>query len=302
MQAVKMRIISLLVLVLGLTSSKALGQTFEIRIDENKELLQVFKKGVSVPLVIQNATRGMRPYLHPVRTPDGKGVLSEIHPSHHLHQTGIYWGLKNVNGRDYFMNSGEDYYQYQSLRVLKKTSNSVSWETVYDLLDENGVAILRESQIWSLKEQEEMLLLDLEWQGLGLKDVKIKTFFVGGLFMRMPWTDDIAGEAINSVGSRNREEADGQRADWVDVGMEIAGLEEWGHIAILDHPHNEVSPTPWRVDKQLGVGPSRQILGDWQLKEGQTTSEAYRLLVYTGDLDKEKLTRLRRDYGQPNRN
>ena len=112
---------------------------------------------------------------------------------------------------------------------------------------------------------------------------------MGGLFIRMPWKLGIQGEVINSNGERNVEEAEGQRAIWTDVGMEIEGRKDWGHIAILDHPDNVAHPTPWRVDKQLGIGPSRQILGKWKLEKGEVTTERYRLIIYTGKLDDQLL-------------
>ena len=281
-------------------SSEIWGQPFEIQSDVDSGALKVLKAGVSRPVVTQNAKKGMRPYLHPVRTPDGKGVLTEVHPDHHLHQTGIYWGLKKVNGRDFFMNYTGDYYHYRSLRVIRKAGETVRWETVYDLIDEQGKGILRETQTWSLRIEKGALLLDLEWQGKGLADVKVERFFVGGLFVRMPWSKGIAGGAINSRGEMNHGQADGHRSQWLDVGMGISGIEGWGHIAILDHPGNAASPTPWRVDKQLGVGPSRQILGDWHLGKDETTVERYRLVVYTGELDTKKLDELWRSYaGEP---
>lgn len=278
------------------SSSDLYGQSFDIQSDYHSGQLKVLKEGLNVPVVTQNAKKSMRPYLHPIRTPDGKGVLTEIHPSHHLHQTGIYWGLKKVNGRDFFMNNSEDYYQFKSLKIIKKTGDTVQWETVYDLINEQGTAILRETQVWSLREADGIFLLDLEWQGEGLMDVRIEKFYVGGLFMRMPWVEGIEGEVINAMGEKNSTEAEGHRSVWVDVGMKIAGIEDWGHIAVLDHPDNVAFPTPWRVDTQLGVGPSRQILGDWELKEGESTIEKYRLVIYTGKLDKEKMARLWKNY------
>jgi hypothetical protein len=188
------------------------------------------------------------------------------------------------------------------LRIIRKTGETVRWETVYDLVDEQGEGILRESQMWSLREEEGFLLLDLEWRGKALMDVMVEKFFVGGLFIRMPWTKGIEGEAINSMGERNRKKADGHRAAWVDVGMEISGLEDWGHIAILDHPGNVASPSPWRVDEQLGIGPSRQILGDWHLRKDETTVERYRLVIYTGQLDRKQMAEFWKSYGNESRN
>ena len=39
-----------------------------------------------------------RPYIHPIVSPDGKGILTEYSPGHHKHQTGLYWGFTRING------------------------------------------------------------------------------------------------------------------------------------------------------------------------------------------------------------
>ncbi|MBT5707787.1 MAG: dehydrogenase, partial [Verrucomicrobia bacterium] len=209
--------IAITVLLCVFLTGESLSQTFEIRLGEEQGGLHVVKVGSEKPVVTQNAKKGMRPYLHPITTPDGKGVLTEIHPSHHLHQTGVYWGLKKVNGRDFFMNHGDDYYRFKSLGIVEKSGKEVSWETVYDLIDENGKGILRETQRWTLKEEMGSFLLDLEWRGEGLTDVSVEKFFVGGLFLRMPWFKGISGTVINSVGEKGSSEAEGHRAVWVDI-------------------------------------------------------------------------------------
>lgn len=61
-----------------------------------------------VTLVTQHAGAEMRPYLHPILAPNGKGELTEFSPGHHKHQTGLYWGFTRVNGRDYFHNNKGD--------------------------------------------------------------------------------------------------------------------------------------------------------------------------------------------------
>jgi hypothetical protein len=71
------------------------------------------------------------------------------------------------------------------------------------------------------------------------------------------------------------------------------------HIAILDHPGNKAFPTPWRVDNEMGVGPSRQILGDWKLPKGEKEVIKYRLLFYTGELDKAVLMDFWKDFINP---
>jgi hypothetical protein len=61
---------------------------------------------------------------------------------------------------------------------------------------------------------------------------------------------------------------------------------------LFDHPDNKDFPVPWRVDSQMGMGPSRQILGDWKLKKDETAVNRYRIVIYTGSRNDEQLTRL----------
>ena len=68
------------------------------------------------------------------------------------------------------------------------------------------------------------------------------------------------------------------------------------HVTILDHPDNNGFPIPWRVDSQLGVGPSRQILGDWSIGQGKTEVIRYRIVVYTGARDEQFIHRVWKEY------
>ena len=79
--------------------------------------------------------------------PDGKGVLTEYRPSHHLHQTGIFWGLKMVNGRDFFMKWQGDYYRRVSASIVQPTGRQVKWQTVYDMLGEDGKTHGRKAKV-----------------------------------------------------------------------------------------------------------------------------------------------------------
>ena len=268
----------------GLQADKSVA--FLIRHDANNGTLSVFRKSNQQLVLTQNAAAGVRPYIHPIVAPDGNGTLTEFSPAHHKHQTGLYWGLKQVNGRDYFMNWKDDYWRFISATVVQAEGIEIKWQTVYDLLGENGQSILTETQHWTLKERNGKYILDLEWNGEAKTDITFGKFYVGGLFLRMPWRPGIAGEVINAAGQSNSR-AEGQRAIWNDTGVDIAGRNDPGHIAILDHPDNSDFPIPWRVDNELGVGPSRQILGDWKLNKGQTERIRYRLVVYTGAFNRE---------------
>ena len=256
--------------------------------DDQSGAISVFRKGSKTPVLVQHAKEGFRPYLHPLSAPDGKGTLTEYSPAHHKHQTGIYWGFTRVNGRDFFHNPGSDYWKKISAYITEKEGSEVKWQTVYDLLDEKGNTILTETQKWSMRNDSGKFVISLEWKGEAKTDITIGKYDYGGLFIRMPWKEGIKGEVTNSARQRN-EHAEGQRATWVDVGIQVEGRDDFAHIAVFDHPENKGYPLPWRVDSQLGIGPARSREGDWQIKSGETEVIRHQLVVYTGELNDVKL-------------
>jgi len=246
------------------------------------------KTATGGPILTQNAQADFRPFLHPIQSPDGKGVLTQASPNHHKHQTGLYWGFTRVNGRDYFHHPADNYWKRVSATVLKPESSdsdpTVSWQTVYDLLDEDGNPVLQETQTWTMRDTGDRYVLDLVWNGMAHTDVTIGKYDYGGLFLRMPWTKETKGEIVNSARQKN-ERAEGQRAVWLDIGMEIEGRDDDSHIAIFDHPKNRNFPTAWRVDGQMGVGPARSRLGDWKIQAGKDETIRHQLHIYSGDLN-----------------
>jgi putative membrane-bound dehydrogenase-like protein len=257
--------------------------------DEPAGTLSVYRPASAEPVLVQNAKPGVRPYLHPIASPDGKGVLTENRPEHHPHQTGLYWGFTRVNGRDYFHNGQADYWRRVSAAVTQAEGEEVRWQTVYDLLDASGNATLTETQRWSMRERNGTFVLTLEWRGEARTDVTIGQYDYGGLFLRMPWKEGIAGEVVNAARQRN-ERAEGQRAMWIDVGMQVEGRADLAHIAIFDYPDNVGYPQAWRVDGQLGVGAARSRAGDWTIKKGDTEVIRHQVIVYTGALNDVELT------------
>ncbi len=264
--------------------------TLVVRKDENAGTIQVFRDGGTKPIVTQVAKSDFRPYLHPIVAPDGKGVLTEYSPGHHLHQTGLYWGFTRVNGRDYFHHPSDGYWRRKSATVLQDKGKEVKWQTVYDLLDSTGHATLTETQTWTMREKSGKYFLDLTWDGEAQTDVTIGKYDYGGLFLRMPWKEGIKGEVVNAARQRN-EKAEGQRAMWVDAGMQVAGRDDLAHVAIFDHPDNKGYPQPWRVDSQLGIGPARARTGAWIIKKGETETIRHGIVVYTGELNDIELTK-----------
>ena len=265
------------------------------RLDARAGTIAIFRAGSTRAVVTQHARVDQRPFIHPIVAPDGRGVLTELSPAHHPHQTGLFWGFTRVNGRDYFHNHGGSHWRRVGVTVTAAAGDEVRWETVYDLLDERGAPVLRETQRWSMRERGGRFLLDLQWHGEARTDVTIAKYDYGGLFLRMPWRPGADGEVVNAARQRN-ERAEGQRAMWVDVGLQVEGRDDRAHIAIFDHPDNAGYPQPWRVDGQLGVGTARARTGDWTIKQGDTEIIRHQVLVYTGALSDVELTAAWTDY------
>jgi hypothetical protein len=173
-----------------------------MRQDEAAGAIQMYREGGKEPILTQVAPPDNRPYLHPIVAPDGKGVLTEYRPSHHLHQTGVFWGLKMVNGRDFFMKWQGDYYRRVSAKILEPQGRWVKWQTVYDMLGEDGSTVMTETQTWSMTAGGGRYVLDLEWKGEAKADITLGKFYVGGLFVRMPWMPGSRAEIVTETGLR----------------------------------------------------------------------------------------------------
>ena len=258
--------------------------------DESAGTLSVTSAPGEQPMLVQQALPNHRPFIHPITAPDGQGVLTEFSPGHHKHQTGLYWGLTRVNGRDYFHNPGSSHWRRVSAEVLVGAGEEVQWRTVYDLLGEDGQPVLTETQTWSMREVKGQYLVDLRWAAQARIDVTVGKYDYGGLFLRMPWRNGMKAEAVNAARQRNQR-AEGQRSIWLDLGMQVHGRDNMAHIAIFDHPQNAGFPQPWRVDGQFGVGPVRARLGDWKIEAGDQHVIQHRLIVYTGTLNDVELTK-----------
>ena len=236
--------------------------------DAQAGTISVFRAGGSTPILTETVKPDSRPFLHPVVGPGGKGVVTD----------GISWGFTHLNDRDFFHNTGADYWRRVSVSLLKADApGDARWETVYDLLDASGTPLMTETARWTLHDDGTRYLLDLTWRGEAKTDLTIRKDDYTGLFVQMPWSD-AAGEVVNAARQRNAR-ADGQRAMWIDMSMPG---DNPAHVAVFEHPNNFDYPQMWRVDPRLGVGSARTRNDDHTIGRGQTDVIRYRLVFYSG--------------------
>ena len=248
-------------------------------------VLSLGRTGSERFLVTQHAMPNQRPYLHPLLTPSESQTVTEDRPPHHPWQHGLYVGLNQVNGIGFWTEGEADgTFHPEPLRAARVVGDQASWEIRSEWRTPEGAPVLSERQAWVLADGDGGYRLDLTWSLTALTSIAFGRHAYGGLFLRMPYHKERPAAAVDSEG-RADQAGEGQRARWVCVGMALAETGEWGSVAILDHPSNPSHPVPWRIDGQFGIGPSRCIAGPWQLDEGDTAMERYRVLVSDGQPD-----------------
>jgi putative heme-binding domain-containing protein len=231
----------------------------------------------------------MRPFLHPVRDPGGRVVLTEDKPADHPWQHGIFTGFHQVNGVNYWK---EDQGRQHFVRLLDVSASAdrVSWRALVNLVDSKGVAVLEEEDTITIHAPESADACMIDFNLLlraGDHDVRFGKYFVGGLSVRMPWDATNPRQAhLNSEGITGRA-CEQKRAAWCTVerpfGDDIFG------VAIFDHPSNAGYPSAWRADEQGLINPNVSGLGDWVLKAHGEKAFRYQLLVYHGPARRDAL-------------
>jgi len=264
-----------------------------LRAEHAPDRLAIYRPGLNEPLVTQHAERNARPFIHPLRAPDGAGSLTENEPAHHVWQHGLYVGLNAVNGVGFWTEgdmaeraSKDGTFHPEPLAPPVLAENEARWRVVTDWRAPNGASLLTETQEWRFEDRTETLVLDLAWTLTATVDLVFGQYGYGGLFLRMPWRPDTRGAVLTSENAHTHQTAEGKRARWVALAMPLPDRPDGlASVAVLDHPANEEHPAPWRVDDNLGIAPSRCIAGEWRLAQGATTRSRYRVFAYTGDIN-----------------
>lgn len=239
-----------------------------------------------------NARPGLRPYIHPLRGPDGQACLTEDSPWHHPWQHGVQTGFHGVNDCDFWFDPGQrpgnaiGTIEPETPRILG--SDPPSWVIQSLWRHQDGTELLREHQTWTLKPLNDLLVLDLTWEIVAIPEVHIQQGAYGGLFLRMPYREDHGATVINASGLVG-DDTEQQPAAWVDLSMPVNDGRGSGSITIMDHLENPGHPAHWRVDGQRGINPAPCIRGPIELLSGATMQHRYRLMLRDTTLTPEQI-------------
>jgi hypothetical protein len=176
---------------------------------------------------------------------------------------------------------------------LKEEADHVSWRSLIELVAPDGQVVLEEEQTVTIHAPTvvDSYRIDFDFllRAKG-KDVTFGKFQVGGLAVRMPWSEARPLHThLAATGAKGRAETDQKRAAWCTVERPF-GAQIFG-IAVFDHPDNANHPAAWRVDQQGLINPAVSYEGDWSLKAGKERVYRYGILIYRGPGQAEAIDR-----------
>lgn len=285
----------------------------KLRIEREPSKLRIlFRKSATdewTELMTYVTDPALRPYLHPVRDPFGRVVLTENRPDDHPWQHGIFTGFHRVNGFNYWKED-EGHQHFVRLLGVNEMGDKVSWRSLTELIAPNGRAVLDEVQsiavhspIFSTPDAKEksashdFYMIDFDFL-LRAKDIDVAfgKFGVGGLAVRMPWEKSNPKQMhLNSNGLHGRD-CEQKRAKWCNVERPF-GPEIYG-VAVFDHPTNPNHPSGWRVDEQGLINPVVSMLGDWILPAKSERVFRQRIVVYSKSASAEWLEQQFNSYAE----
>ena len=270
-------------------------------------------------LNVNNFSIANRPYFYPVNTPSGV-LLTRNYPmkqiegetKDHVHHTSVWSAWGNINGVD---NWGR--YEKAGKQIVK----SINYET------KENKAVFKIELDWTTATETPQLF---ETRTVEISQIDADTFIFdvrldfetkygsvkfgdtkeGGLLsVRVATALDVPkGQILNSKGGRCTTKSEernvwGKRAEWCSYSGSIDGKPVG--IAIIDHPKNPIFPTYWHV-RSYGLmtanpfGKSHFVFpllrGTWKMKENIRSTWRYRLVVFDGQENPEKLNGLMKKF------
>ncbi len=253
-------------------------------------------------------------FIHPLLSPDGT-VLTEIQPPDHMHHYGMwnpwtrttfrgeeidFWNLAKEEGRVSFggVASIREGDVFSSIQVLHQ---HIAWPGSSD----ETIAMNEVKEITAWNRGDGKFLVDIASRLSPAETIVLEEYRYGGFVIRATaeWTN--ATSDFYTSRGLDRDQADGQRAEWCVVtgvsGQGVSGMLIMGFPANFNHPEPlRVWPSDanrGRGDVFINFSPTRNT--SWTLEPGNTYMLRYRLLVFEGEMEREEAERVWNDYSSP---
>lgn len=259
-----------------------------------------------------------KPYLHPLRTADGKIVTrgypmvtdipGEAHD--HPHHRGLWFTHGDVNGYDFWANEdsqpgagkGKGKVSIDGAAKLSSGKKSGTIDATFVWKIPTGDVLLREERRMTFYSDPALRTIDFDitlspQQEVRFGDTKEGTFsmrLAAALEEQQP--KDIAepkrtGKMVNAQNKIGEKNVWGKRSEWVDYSGVLDG--EPVGIAILDNPSNPRHPAYWHTRAYGLFGANIFGLHDFEndpardgsltIRPGQPLRFRYRVVIHPGD-------------------
>ncbi len=276
-----------------------------------------------------------KPILYPLRTSRGV-VVTRSYPvakvagerTDHPHHVSAWFNYGNVNGVDFWNNSGGKgsekmgTIRHRSVNKIRSGKGSAQLDVTMDWIMPDGSKILQQDETIVFRASKDLRMVDrlitltAQNQKVVFNDSKEGALGIRvarqleepskeplvftdeqGNPTRVPVLDNsgVAGVYLSSEGKVGEKDAWGQRAKWMTLSGNVKG--EDVVIGIFDHPKNPTYPTYWHA-RGYGLfaanpfGAKEFTKGattlNYSLQPGQKATFRFRILIHSGKLTKEQ--------------
>ena len=254
-------------------------------------------------------------FIHPLVSPKGQ-VLTRIQPADHSHHYGIWnpwthvlFEKDTVDFWNLYLKKGT----VRFVKVLEKTVGNVfseykvqhdhvAFQKASEKVAMNEIQTVR---VYQPDENNDYYIMDIDFELKCASEspVTILQYRYAGLGWRatQQWNNKNS-EVLSSEG-KNRKEADGTKARWCMVQGAVDGTN--AGAVMLSNPQNFNHPEPLRIwpenmydrgDMFAMFAPTKDT--DLPLIPGKTYTFKYRWLVFNGQISKEKIEAVWKNYAK----
>jgi hypothetical protein len=272
----------------------------------------------------------MKPYMHPLRTADGKIVTrgypivdtpGETHD--HPHHKGLWFAHGEVNGLDFWSpesNTGplkKGHIVLEKIVKVQSGKKSGMMTVVFDWKTPEQKTLLTETRTTTIYSDPKLRVMDFDIhlqagpEKVVFGDTKEGTFAIRlatpldePTGKEKPGIAAPTGKMTSAEGKTGEKNVWGKRSNWVDYCGKIDG-EELG-IAIFDHPQNPKHPTYWHA-RSYGLF-AANIFGEHDfyndksrngsvtVQPGESLRFRYRVVIHPGDTQAANIAELYKEY------
>lgn len=249
-----------------------------------------------------------RPYLHPLRTLDGR-LVSLYRPHDHVWHKGIAWSLPNVGTENFW--GGTTYRRDRGYEQLDNNGAMVHRGFASIDTSDKGIDVVehldwvtRSGDVWftevrslgvGLTADAWVLTWSTAFTNVSGRPVTIGSPTTegrdnagyGGLFWRGPRS--FTGGTVRMAGVQGGDELMGRRGRWMGFTGRFDGTGEHATIVFVDHADNGREPTKWFVRSTpfACVCPAPYFDVEKEIEDGRTTTLRYAVAIAGGDLGAE---------------